>query len=52
MWFFGIFGFVVVVFVIGIGFSGWEICRGVNGQFEKVHGRYFIQLYIEDDELK
>ena len=42
----------LTAFVTGIGPSGREIRRGVNGQFEKAHGRHFVQLHIEDDEAK
>ena len=42
----------LVAFVTGDGPQGKEIRRGVNGQFEKGHGRHFVQLHIEDDSAK
>ena len=45
-------GHELVAFVTGDGPQGTEIRRGVNGQFEKGHGRHFVQLHIEDDAAK
>ncbi len=42
----------LVAFVTGEGPQGKEIRRGVDGQFDKAHGRHFIQLHIEDDTAK
>ena len=45
-------GHELVAFVTGDGPKGTEIRRGVNAQFEKGHGRHFVQLHIEDDSAK
>ncbi|EKF75840.1 hypothetical protein A11A3_00060 [Alcanivorax hongdengensis A-11-3] len=42
----------VTAFVTGIGPQGREFRLGVEGRFEKKHGRHFVQLHIEDDAAK
>ena len=42
----------LTAFITGIGPQGREIRRGVNGEFDKAHGRHFVQLHIEDDTVK
>lgn len=43
---------VLTAFLTGVDGQGREVRRGVNGEFDKAHGRHFVQLHIEDDAAK